>query len=84
MTAPADRSRRTTSASWVAGVVLPSPPYVVTVPATAISSLIAIGTPCSGPSGFRAATTRSRCDASTLASSASRTVIALSAALSRS
>ena len=49
ITAPASRSRRTTSPSAAAGVVFARPPNVVTQPATSISSLIATGTPCSGP-----------------------------------
>src|SRR5665811_8174 len=50
ITAPAARSRRTTSASAGAGVEFERPPNVVTCPATSISSLMATGSPCSGPS----------------------------------
>ena len=48
ITAPAERSRRTTSASAVAGPPFASPPSAVRSPATSMSSLIAIGTPSSG------------------------------------
>ncbi len=75
--APAARSRRTTSPSAATGVELARPPNVVTVPTTSISSLIAIGTPCSGPTGAPAA---SRASASASASSASTTENALSSA----
>ena len=48
MTAPAALSRRTTSASWVAGRTCPSVPKAVGNPATSTSSLTAIGMPSSG------------------------------------
>ena len=75
MTAPAARSRRTTSESAAAGVLFDVPPNVVTHPSTSFSSLMAIGTPCSGPSGSAAA---SRSAASARARSASTTEKALS------
>ena len=75
-TAPAARSRRTTSPSAPAGVTLARPPKVVTQPATSSSSLTATGTPCSGPRS--AAGTASRADASARASSSSTAVNALS------
>jgi hypothetical protein len=48
ITAPAARSRLTTSASLAAGVDTASLPYVVSWPATSMSSLTATGTPSSG------------------------------------
>ena len=48
ITAPAARSRRTTSASSRAGSPNALVPRAVTSPATFVSSLIAIGTPSSG------------------------------------
>ena len=48
MTAPAARSRRTTSESPVAGRMLPAVPKLVGTPATSTSSLTAIGMPSSG------------------------------------
>ncbi len=53
-TAPAARSRRTTSASAVAAGPYVRAPRVVNCPATGVSPLIAIGTPASGRSGTRA------------------------------
>ncbi len=47
-TAPAARSRRTTSASAAAGGPWPSEPCAVIWPAMSVSSLMAIGTPLSG------------------------------------
>ena len=47
-TAPAARSRRTTSASAAAGSPNALVPRAVTSPATSVSSLIATGTPSSG------------------------------------
>ena len=48
ITAPASRSRRTTSASACAGGPCAFVPQAVTSPATSMSSLTAIGTPSSG------------------------------------
>jgi hypothetical protein len=48
ITAPAARSRRTTSLSAVAGVTVPVVPYRVGTPATSTSSLTAIGMPSNG------------------------------------
>src|SRR5680860_1447921 len=49
MTAPAARNRLTTALSATIAVEFARPPKVVTWPATSSSSLIAKGTPCSGP-----------------------------------
>ena len=49
ITAPASRSRRTTSASAAAGASRALVPHAVSSPATSMSSLTAIGTPSSGP-----------------------------------
>ncbi len=76
-TAPAARSRRATWPSSVAGVRLAAPPKVVTVPATTFSSLIATGTPCSGPRGSPRCWAASREAASARASSVSTEVKAL-------
>ena len=59
MTAPAARSRRTTSASAAARVANAPVPRLVTSPAMSISSLTATGTPSSGASR-RPASRRSR------------------------
>src|SRR6478736_4026063 len=48
ITAPAARSRRTTSASAAAAATYPLVPKCVGTPATSTSSLTAIGTPSSG------------------------------------
>ena len=50
ITAPAARSRRTTSASSAAGPPCAAVPWVLTSPATSALSLIATGTPSSGRS----------------------------------
>ena len=76
-TAPAARSRRTTSPSAATGVVLARPPNVVTQPATSSSSLIATGTPCSGPSASPRASAASRAVGLDAGPSASTTVNAL-------
>ena len=50
ITAPATRSRRTSSASSVAGAPCAAVPWVDTSPATSVVSLMATGTPSSGRS----------------------------------
>ena len=72
ITAPAARSRRTSSASAATVPSLASPPYIVASPATSQSSLIAIGTPSSGLAS-PALARRSACSASASARSASTT-----------
>ncbi len=59
--APAARSRRTASASAVSGGPCERDPRVHTCPATGVSSLIAIGTPASGPSASAASAAASAC-----------------------
>ena len=66
MIAPASRSRRTTSASALAGTSKASVPCRLTSPTTSISSLIAIGTPSSGRSS-PALRRASACSASSIA-----------------
>ena len=55
ITAPAPRSRRTSSLSCAAGVKFAAVPQPVTSPVTSSTSLTAIGTPSSGRSSPRAA-----------------------------
>ncbi len=66
ITAPADRSRRTTSASAAADGPCASLPWPVKSPATSMSSLIATGTPSSGrwsPARARASAWSASCRA---------------------
>ena len=81
--APASRSRRTISESAAAGSVKPSVPWVVSSPATSISSLSAIGTPSSGRSS-PPCSRASACSASSSARSARTTRKAFSCGSSRS
>ena len=69
ITAPASRRRVTTSESARAGVVTDAPPNAVGTPRTSFSSLIAIGTPCSGPAGAPSRSAASSRSASARASS---------------
>ncbi len=78
ITAPAARSRSATAPSRAETTSFARPPYVVTVPATSFSSLIATGTPCSGPRSSPRARAPSRAAASARAPSARTTVKALS------
>ena len=78
ITAPAARSRRTTSASALGRLSMALVPQAVSSPGTSVSSLIAIGTPSSGrssPLRRRA----SACAASARARSANTTRKALMA-----
>ena len=58
--APAARSRRTTSESRGARWEIAPVPRLVISPPMSISSLTAIGTPCSGPAGGRSASSSAR------------------------
>jgi len=69
ITAPAARSRRTSSPSRAAGVLLAAVPQVVTSPARSSESLTAIGTPRSGRCASPAARRASACSASASARS---------------
>ena len=71
ITAPADRNRRTTSASATAGPTRPCVPNQVGTPATSTSSLTAIGIPSKGAASPAA---RRRSAAAASASADSRTI----------
>ena len=83
--APAAR-RRATSKLSVCGTFSAKSfdPYVVRIPAVSIRSLMAIGSPCSGPSGSRRAIRRSAASASASAASGRRLTIALTFGLTAS
>ena len=81
ITAPAARSRAVATPSSATGVDCEEPPYIVAWPATSFSSLIATGTPWSGPRAISAAP--SRASASASASSAMTTRNALRRGSSR-
>ena len=68
ITAPAARSRRTTSASVPAGSMVPCAPKRVGTPATSTSSLTAIGMPSRGRSAVSRPEARSRSAAAASAS----------------